>query len=340
VVPFVNKLNIFSVTDQPTMSIQPSSPYVISCGCFSPDGSFLATCANDSFPSVIIWDTNLCAVIQVLRFPLVRAEGCWWSKSLLWIYDGGLVKIPISNRRTLDPTSAQRVKIDWKPTKLLTYSDALIFIDQENSVNVERIKNGELQYVEKLLVDNPIICAAVSPCNSIILMASSKTFHVWREDQTSQPLHWVASNTGELRDFSRMKGSGEVVFCKCCITSDSTKGVLTLHFKEGDEKKGWWLYYDFILVNLISKITRTVPYNFQMSEFCKFYAGNSYCIAAVDRFHVKLVAVKFSTGECIAEWISSRDDSPLIVAHSKNDLVAIITECLAGVQFLKIVVPE
>jgi WD40 repeat protein len=340
VVPFVNKLNIFSVTDQPTMSIQHSSPYVISCGCFSPDGSFLATCANDSFPSVIIWDTNLCAVIQVLRFPLVRAEGCWWSKSLLWIYDGGLVKIPISNRRTLDPTSAQRVKIDWKPTKLLTYSDALIFIDQENSVNVARIKNGELQYVEKLLVDNPIICAAVSPCNSIILMASSKTFHVWREDQTSQPLHWVASNTGEFRDFSRMKGSGEVVFCKCCITSDSTKGVLTLHFKEGDEKKGWSLYYDFILVNLISKITRTVPYNVSMSEFCKFYAGNSYCIAAVDRFHVKLVAVKFSTGECIAEWISSRDDSPLIVAHSKNDLVAIITECLAGVQFLKLVVPE
>jgi WD40 repeat protein len=130
---------------------------------------------------------------------------------LLWIYDDGLVKIPISNGRILDPSGnsgAQRVKIDWKPTKLLTYSDVLIFIDQENSVNVARIKNGELQYVEKLPFDNPILCAAVSPCNSIILMASSKTFHVWREDQTSQPLHWVASNTGELLG---MKGSEEIV---------------------------------------------------------------------------------------------------------------------------------
>jgi hypothetical protein len=243
VVPFVNKLNISSVADQLSMSIQPSfvsELYNISCSCFSPDGSFLATCANGAPLSVLIWDTNLYTVIQALRFPLGRAWGCWWSESLLWIYAGDLVKIPIPNGRTLDPSGARRVKIDSKPAKLLTFSDVLIFIDQKNSVNVARIKNGELQYVEKLPVDKPILCAAVSPCNSIILMVSSElTFHVWKENKTSQPLHWIASNTGKLLDFSRMQGSEENVYCKCCITNDSTKGVLALYFckREGLAKE-------------------------------------------------------------------------------------------------------
>jgi WD40 repeat protein len=357
VVPFVNKLNIFSVADQPSMSIQPSfvsEPYAISCCCFSPDVSFLATCANGAPLSLLIWDTNLCTIIQVLRFPLLRAEGWWWSESLLWIYDMDvdvLVKIPISNGRTLDPSgTARRAKIDWKPAKLLTFSDVLIFIDQENSVNVARIKNGELQYVEKLPVDNPIVCAAVSPCNSIILMASSElTFHVWKEDQTSQPLHWVASNTGELQDFSRLKGSEGNVCCKCCITSDGTKGIFTLYFDKRDTKKGFFLLsYDFILVDLNSKITRTVPRSPQMSEYCEFFAGNSYYIAVDYRYRTatgskhRLVAVKLATGECVAEWRISREFglSPFIVAHSKNDLVAIITQRPASVRFLKIVVPE
>ena len=350
VVPFFNKLNIFSVADQPSMSIQPSfvsEPYVISCCCFSPDGSFLATCGNGLPLSVLIWDTNLCTVIQVLRFPLVCAEGCWWSESLLWIYDGGLVKIPISNGRTLDASGVRRVEIDWKPKKLLTFSDVLIFIDGENSVNVARIKNGELQYVEKLLIDNPILCVAVSPCNSIILMASSElTFHVWKEDQTSQPLHWVASETGELPDFSRMKGSEENVYCKCCITSDSTKGIFTLFFW-GDQEgltEIFYLKYFFILDDLNSKITtRIIKYRGskleQISHLGKVYVGNSYCIVEdISR----LVAVKLATGEYVAEWKFSRElrRSPLIAAHSKNDLVAIIRKRPASVWFLKIVVPE
>ncbi|CAB4035599.1 E3 ubiquitin- ligase DZIP3 [Paramuricea clavata] len=350
VVPFVNKLNIFSVADQPSMSIQPlfvSESYAISCCCFSPDGSLLATCANGAPLSVLIWDTKLCTVIQVLRFPLVCAEGCWWSESLLWIYDGGLVKILISNGRSLEPSGAQRVKIDWEPTKLLTFSDVLIFIDQKNSANVARIKNGELQYVEKLPIDNPILCAAVSPCNSIILMASTElTFHVWREDQTSQSLHWVASNTGELLDFPRMKGSEEnVIYCKCCITSDNTKGVLALYFRE----RGLTVYplsYDLILVDLSSKMmTRIIPCHDSMprlvSEMGEFYAGNSYCIV-VNRKRAWLGAVKLATGECVAEWMTSLElqFSPLIVAHSKNDLVAIIIQHPARVRFLKIVVPE
>jgi WD40 repeat protein len=355
VVPFFNKLNIFSVADQPSMSIQPSfvsEPYAISCCCFSPDGSFLATCANGAPLSVLIWDTKLCTVIQVVRFPLERAEGCWWSESLLWIYDGGLVKIPISNGRTLDSSGARIKEIDWKPVKLLTFSDVLIFIDQEKSVNVTRIKNGELQYVEKLLVDNPILCAAVSPCNSIILMVSSEsTFHVWREDKTSQPLHWVASNTGELLDFSRMKGSEKNVYCKCCITSDCNKGFLTLYFHGGDILKGFYRQCDFILNDLNSKITTSMilqldcfpRLNSELGEFYagEFYAGNSYCIA-VDGSCPRLVAIKLATGEYVGEWRISRklSRSQLIVAYSKNDLVAIISKRPASVQFLKIVVPE
>ena len=346
VVPFFNKLNIFSVADQPLMSIQPSfvsEPYVISCCCFSPDGSFLATCANGAPLSVLIWDTNLCTVIQVVRFPLKRAVGCWWSESLLWIYDGGLVKIPISNERTLDSSSVRIKEIHWEPRKLLTFSDVLIFIDQEKSVNVARIKNGELQYVETFPVDNPILCAAVLPCNSIIVMASSKTFHVWKEDQTSQPLHWVASNTGEILDFSRLKGSEARVYCECSITRDSTKGVLALYFQKRGIKIVTGVSYYLILVDLNSKIqTRVIPSIFKsISELSKIYAGNSYYIV-VDHDSPLLVAVKLATGEYIGEWnmFGMLKRNQLTVADPKNDLVAIITKRPASVKFLKIVVPE
>ena len=216
----------------------------------------------------------------------------------------------------------------------------LIFIDQEKCVNVARIKNGELQYVEKLPVDNPIICAAISPCNSIILMASSKTFHVWKEDQTSQPLHWVASNTGELRDFSGMEGSEEIViYSKCCITSDSTKGVLVwLYFRERDIQELLCL-----LVDLNSKtMTRMIPFMPPLtSRLGELYAGTSYCII-VDHSRCRLVVVKLGTGKYVSEYAISPELCfyPLIVAHSKNDLVAIIAKRPASVQFLKIVVPE
>jgi WD40 repeat protein len=360
VVPFANKLNIFSVPDHLSMSIQPSfvsKPYVISCCCFSPDGSFLATCANGAPLSILIWDTKLCTVIQVVRFPLLRAEGCWWSESLLWIYDmhDVLVKIPISNGRTLDASGVRRVEIDWKPRELLTFSDVLVFTDQTNSVNVARIKNGELQYVEKLPVAKPIQCAAVSPCNSIILMVSSKlTFHVWREDQTSHSLHWVCTNTGELLDIYCMYPSNEAK-CKCCITSDSTKGVLTLSFydKSPDMFSPFGPTYYFIVVDLNtmmgkddSMANRMIPWMTRPRRFCKFhdsecYVSNTYCIVVGHR-DSRLVAVKLATAECVAEWMVSPEllDYPLIAAYSKNDLVAIVTERPASVQFLKIVVPE
>jgi WD40 repeat protein len=224
---------------------------------------------------------------------------------------------------------------------LLTFSDVLIFIDQQNSVNVARIKNGELQYVEKLPVDNPIICAAVSPCNSIILMASSElTFHVWKEDQTSQPLHWVASNTGKLLDFSRLKTSEVNVYCECCITSDSTKGVLALCLRGEDINFGLCPRSYLILVDLNSKITTT---NITFSKLGNLYAGNSYCIGGIgDGRTAGLVAVNLATGEYLTKWWISDvfRRSPLIVGHSKNDLVATITECPASIRFLKIVVPE
>ena len=350
VVPYFNKLNVFSVNQRP-MSIQPSfvsEPYIISCCCFSPDGSFLATCANGAPLFVLIWDTKLCTVVQVLPFLMMRAVGCWWSESLLWIYDGGLVKIPISNGQILNPSSARREKINWKPTKLLTFSDVLVFIDQENSANVARIKDGELQYVEKLPVDKSIICAAISPCNSIILAASSETFHVWKEDQTLQPLHWVASNTGELLDILRKKDSEgedsqplvrENVCCKCCITSDGTTGLLALSFGEYSPRSC------IILVDLNSKI-RTLPKvircSTQVVNQDVFYAGNSYCIGLNQHGGGDFVAEKLTDGEVVAEWKKSLqfDISSPIVALSKNDLVAIILGNGGIIQFLKIVVPE
>jgi WD40 repeat protein len=348
VVPYFNKLNVFGVVDQRPMSIQPSfvsEPYVISCCCFSPDGSFLATCANGAPLFVLIWDTKLCTVVQVLPFLMMRAVGCWWSESLLWIYDGGLVKIPISNGQILNPSSARREKINWKPTKLLTFSDVLVFIDQENSANVARIKDGELQYVEKLPVDKSIICAAISPCNSIILAASSETFHVWKEDQTLQPLHWVASNTGELLDILRKKDGegdnshpsvGQKVCCKCCITNDGATGLLALSFGE----------YSccIILVDLNSEIMtlpKVIRSPTQVVNRDVFYAGNSYCIG-LKQLGVDLVAEKLADGEVVAEWKKSLrfDLSSTIVALSKNDLVAIIAGSGAIIQFLKVVVPE
>ncbi len=202
VVPSFDKLNIFIVDNELSIVSFVSEPYVIACCCFSPDGSFLVTCANGNPLSVFVWDTKLCTVLQAVRLLPIYAYGCWWSESLLWIYDGGLVKIPISNGRTLNKSDAQRVEIDWKPTKFLTFSDVLIFIDQENCANVARIMGGELQYVEKLPVGNEITCAAVSPCNSVIFTAGSKSFHVWKENQTTRPLHWIALTTGDLPDFS------------------------------------------------------------------------------------------------------------------------------------------
>jgi hypothetical protein len=142
-----------------------------------------------------------------------------------------------------------------------------------------------------------------------------------------------------------MKGSEEnVIYGKCCITSDSTKGVLALFREKGIT--GHPLSYDLILVDLSSKMTtRMIPCHGSMprliSELSEFYAGNSNCII-VDRKRAWLGAVKLATGERVAEWMASLElqFSPLIVAHSKNDLVAIIIQHPARVRFLKIVVPE
>jgi hypothetical protein len=279
-----------------------------------------------------------------------------------------LVKIPISNGQTLDPSGARMEEIDWEPRKLLTFSDVLIFIDQENSVNVARIKNGELQYVEKLPVDKSIICAAVSPCNSIILMACSElTFHVWKENKTSQPLHWVASNTGKLldiKDFSGVKGSElKIRQCKCCITSDNTKGVLVLYFHPREIRYTGYLFRKrfllprpvphlfFVDLNpLTSKIT-TMPddndhWYDRYKRLTEIYAGNSYCVVADDRDNCYwLDAVNLATSEYVAKWrisdkLSLFNSPKFIVAHSRNDLVAIISKSPASVRFWKIVVPE
>ena len=83
VVPFFSKLDVFSIVQQPSLSIQPlpvQEIYSVSCCCFSPDGCFLATCANGVPLSILIWDTKLCIIVQFLRLQLVRAERCCGQK--------------------------------------------------------------------------------------------------------------------------------------------------------------------------------------------------------------------------------------------------------------------
>ena len=349
-VPSFDKLNIFIVDNKLSIVSFVSEPYVIACCCFSPDGSFLVTCVNGNPLSVFVWDTKLCTVVQAVRFLPINAGGCWWSESLLWVYDGGLVKIPISNRRTLNKSGAQRVKIDWKPTKFLTFSDVLIFIDQENCANIARIMGGELQYVEKLPVGNEIICAAVSPCNSVIFTAGSKRFHVWKENQTSRPLHWVALTTLDLPDFSLpeesdSEDSPRLVIkdfsCKSCITSDGSTGVLVLSFSEMKSQYGSIPRCYIILVDLNSGNMEKIRSSVHIARTGMLFAGKSYYVG-VNELGGNLVAVKLTNGKVVAEWHNSRDIDFFmpIIAHSKNDLVAIMSVPCASIEFLKIVVPE
>ena len=337
VMPFFSKLNIFSVGYQ-TKSIQPSSapePYVITSCCFSPDGSFLATCANGGRLFVAIWDTKICTIVDVLQLKLNGAGACWWTDGLLWIFDDGasLFKIPISKEGNLASTSAKEVKIDPKPAKLLTFSDILIFIDQKSSVNIARFVNGYLQYVEKFSADTSL-CAAVSPCSSVILTATCKTFRVWRENLASRP-HWTVSNTGKLPDLSCEKYSLpfllEEIRVKCCITTDGTRGVLALFPARY-----------IVLVELeSSRILRLITSSVPLEKTDCFYAGNSYCIGA-NQHGGSLVAETLTNGKIVAEWNKLRIFEicfPRIVAHSGNDLIAIVSsQC--SVQFLRLVVPE
>ena len=337
VVPSFAKLIVFSVGNPTLTSIQPSivsEPYVITSCCFSPDGSFLATCANGDPLSVFIWNTKLCSIVDVLQLQLKNAAACWWSDGLLWIYGGGasLFKIPISNKEILNSSGVQEIEIDWKPSKLLTFSDVLIFIDQEKSVNVARIVNGKLQYVERFPLQGSSICAAVSPSNSVVLTACLNTFHVWKENQTLRP-RWIASNTGELLRSSPMKSLGFPILYKCLITPDGTRGVFTV----SSHSMCYIVVVEFVTckIQLVNKSS-----TFMNEE--RFYAGNSYCIR-IDHEGKNMVVEALTNGKVVAVWkrlpkfdINSWDLP--IVSHGKNDLVAIISgRC--NVQFLKIVVP-
>ena len=329
VVPVFAKLNILSAGPQTSKSIQPSfvlEPCVITSCCFSPDGSFLATCANGDPLSVVIWDTMICTIVDVLQLPLKSISACWWSDGLLWMYDGSvsLFKITISNTGTL-ASDAQEIQIDWKPSKLLTFSNVLIFIDQKNSVNVARIVKGKLQYIEKFSVDNSSISAAVAPSNSVILTVTFNTFSVWKENQSSCP-HWVVLNIKELPDCLR-----ENADLKCCITTDGSRGVLA----------SFPVRYIVVVELESSKMLQVIRSSTTLVDIASFYVGNSYCIG-VNRIGGSLVAETLSNGKVVAEWSKLREfdlSFSWIVAHSKNNLVAIISsQC--SVQFLKIVVPE
>ena len=348
IVPYFAQLNIFGVGENPSAVSFVSEPYVIKCCCFSPDGSFLATCANGDPLTILVWDTKLCTVVQVLRFLRIYAGGCWWSESCFWIYDGGLLKIrTYNNEQPLDPLGAQRVEINWSPTKVLIFSDVVIFVDHANSVNVARFVNGELPYVETLPVDEPCVSAAVSPCNSVIFMASLTTFYVLKEYKTSSSLHWLVSNTRELSDFSFMKDSEgqplvtKDLVCKCCITSDVRTGVLACCFDEKNSEYGSYSRSYLILVDLNTKVTKVINSSTNITKLDMLYTGNSYCIK-INKLGGNVVVEKLTNGKVVAEWMKhyQLDFLPLLIAHSRNDLLVIISSQCARIEFFKIVVPE
>ena len=369
--PIFSKLNIFSVEYQ-TKSIQPSStpePYTITSCCFSPDGSFLATCANGGRLSVAIWDCKICTIVDVLQLELNGVVTCWWTDGWLWIFDDGasLFKIPISKEGNLASKGAKEVKIDPKPAELLTFSDILIFIDQKSSVNIARFVNGYLQYVEKFsaytslcaavsLCSSVILtatcktfcvwkenlasrphsivsntCAAVSPCSSVILTATYKTFRVWKENPASRP-HWVVSNTGELPDLPFEKDSPPLF-----LEDTWVEGCITTDGTRGVLAlfpARYIVVVDLESSRILRLSTSSVPLE---NGFC---AGNSYFIG-VNRDEDSLVAEKLTNGKSVAEWNHPRvfGICSTIVVHSRNDLIAIVSsQC--NVQFLRLVVPE
>ena len=350
IVPYFAQLNVFSVVEKPSIVSFVSEPYEVKCCCFSPDGSFLAACANKDPFCILVWDTKLCTMVQFLRFPWIsEAGGCWWSRSLLWIYDGGLVKIPTHSGSPLNPSGARRVEINWNPTYVLTFSDVLIFVDQVYSVKVARIMDGELQYVERFPVGNPLVSAAVSPCNSVIFMASKTSLYVWEEDKTCKSsLHWLCSCTGQFLDFFSMKYGKdwaiymEIRYCKCCITSDGSTGVFALLCTTTDENFSLEVESWIILVDVKSKIPKFVRCSLGFSDKDTLYAGNSYLFGRIDNLEGTIAVENLTDGKTVAVWGLKSHQYGLrpIVAHSRNDLVAIISASRACIKFFKISVPE
>ena len=329
-VPYFDRLSIFSASNNRN-SIQPSlisMPYVIDCCCFSPDGSFLATFVRN-LPlrplSILIWDTKLCTVVDSIHLEdSYYAEGCWWSGNYLWICDQNyLVRITIFNGRFDELSREKQVKIDREHKQFLTFSDVLIFIDKDNSVNIARIEHGEIQYMESFS-DNSILSAAVSPCNSVIFTANLKTFQVWKEDQTKEHLHWVALNAVEIKDhFPSLPREG----VKCCITSDGTRGVLVLD------------PLHTIVVELES-LNVTVYDGFgTYRNFNSCFAGNSYCIVP-GLYCSELNVLQITNGHIVAGWDELSFDRFDVFALSQNNLLAAISSCPARIRFFKIVAPE
>ena len=347
IVPYFAHLNVFRFGENPLAASFVSEPYVIKCCCFSPDGSFLATCANGNPLFVLIWDTKLCTIVQRLPFSrITTAHGCWWSENLFWIYDGGLVKIPTCNEKQPLELRAQRVQTNWNPAEVLIFSDVLIFVDQENSVSVARIVDGELQYVEKLPVNESCVSAAISLCNKVIFMASLTTFYVLKEDQSTSPLHWLVSNAGELSDFSFMKDSeGQPLVivglqCNCCITTDGNTGVLTCCFDDVTDPFDIDSISYIILVDFNTKVTKMIKSSLDIANTGLLHATNTYCIKT-GTLGGSVVVEKLANGKIVAVWIARRklDFIPLLVAHHGNGLVVIVSTG-SRVEFFKIVVPE
>lgn len=332
VVPCSATLYVFRMTTY-------QSPYHISCCSFSPDGAFLATCVNVWPSCILVWDTKLCTVVQTVPSSTIRATDCWWSANSFWIYDGGLIKFPVVDSGTINTLEAKLIVIDWKPFKFLNFSDVLIFVDKNNSVNVVKIIDGELQHVQNLLnsVENSVCCAAVSLDNSIIFTANSKEFQIWKEVNTTSPPQWVASVTKEISpdlNCSCARDFHKILSVRCCITSDSTIGVLAYEVCNClGNIISFFKPTCLTLVNLNSgEILRNISgLPCDCSHF--LYAGNSYCCIE-SRMSDCIFVLNLKNNEVVTKY-KSFHYKKVAAFYSKDNLIATFSQNRMC-QFLKI----
>ncbi|XP_046850513.1 uncharacterized protein LOC124443992 [Xenia sp. Carnegie-2017] len=347
VVPYISKLSVFKIDSYSEKHLLRCRDHQIKCCCFSPNGSFLATCSYYAPVYIDIWAIQHCTIVQTVQMQLDEALGCWWSNGLLWIWDGSdhLAKVLTSSDYFVESAGLEMINIGFKPKNILTFGDVLVCIDLENVVRVVRIINGEIQYNERLPIDNSEVKAAVSPDNSVILTVCRKNsiqISVWKwqncESTVLKNVHINEIPVPEQTDIIRFN---------VCLTSDGKKVVLVLHlFEISDSHRATTFESNFLIgvhsngdIDHFSNRIVSLPTDILL-------ASESYCVGK----NIKdgLVAVHFENGqECnmkihYVPWNSRNvgDDNIRIASmHPGTDTVVLISHKRRKIRFLKVHFP-
>ncbi|XP_046850511.1 uncharacterized protein LOC124443991 [Xenia sp. Carnegie-2017] len=346
VVPYISELSVFKIDSYSEKHSLRCRDHQIKCCCFSPNGSFLATCSYYAPVYIDIWAIQHCTIVQTVQMQLDDALGCWWSNGLLWIWDGSdhLAKILTSSDSFVESAGLEMINIGFKPKNILTFGDVLVCIDLENVVRVVRIINGEIQYNERLPIDNSKFKAAVSPDNSVILTVCRKKsiqISVWKwqncESTVLKNVHINEILAPRQTDITRFN---------VCLTSDGKKVVLVLVFFEISDSHRATAFFRNFLIDVHSNgdpkpFSDRIVFNTEI-----LLASESYCVGKniIDG----LVAVHFENGqECnmkihYVPWKSRNvgdDNIPIASMHPGTDTVVSISNKRRKIRFLKVHFP-